>query len=245
MKVRHLFVGAAFCAATALWSSSVYSQTKDEKKPAAAKPAAAAQPPAAKPADKPAGDKPAAPAAAKPSDKPAGDKGGGNEMESMMKMMQEMSAPGKEHEALKPLIGSFTCTTKFIVPGAPTTESTGTVERKWILGNRYVQEEVKATMMGMPFEGFGMMGYDKLQKFYHAYWVDSMGTGTWTMTGTADAAGKVLTYTGENFDPMSMSKKKGRSTTDMTDPNKHVMKMYDTGPDGNEFMGFEMTCTRK
>jgi hypothetical protein len=31
----------------------------------------------------------------------------------------------------------------------------------------------------------------------------------------------------------------------MTDPNKHVMKMYDTGPDGKEFMGFEMTCTRK
>ena len=242
MKVRHLFVGAAFCAATALWSSSVYSQTKDEKKPAGDKPAAA-QPPAAKPADKPAGDKPAAPAVAKPGDKPAGS---GSEMESMIKMMQEMSAPGKEHEALKPLVGSFTCTTKMsTAPGAPPTESTGTVERKWILGNRYIQEEFKATMMGMPFEGIGITGYDKMQKFYHSYWIDSMGTGTWSMTGTADAAGKVLTFTGENFDPMSMSKKKGRSTTDMTDPNKHVLKMYDTGPDGKEFMNFEMTCTRK
>ena len=76
MKARQLLVAVAFCAATALWSSSVYSQTKDEKKPAGDKPAAA-QPPAAKPADKPAGDKPAAPAAAKPGDKPAGDKGGG------------------------------------------------------------------------------------------------------------------------------------------------------------------------
>ncbi len=137
-------------------------------------------------------------------------------------------------------------------PGAPPQESTGTVERKWILGNRYIQEEVKAKMImdkakmaEMSFEGFGIMGYDKPQKLYHAFWVDSMGTGTWTMTGTADAAGKVLTYTGENFDPMSMSKKKGRSTTDLTDPNKHVMKMYDTGPDGKEFMGVEMTCTRK
>ena len=239
MKVRHLFVGAAFCAVTAMWNSAVYSQTKDEKKPEAAKPKLVkpVPPPKAKvdrwppPEENPAGDKPA---------------GGGSEAESMMKMMQEMSAPGKEHEALKPLVGSFTCTTKMIMaPGAPPTESTGTVERKWILGNRYIQEEVKATMMGMPFEGIGITGYDKLQKFYHTYWIDSMGTGTWTMTGTADAAGKVLTFSGENFDLMSMSKKKGRSTTDMTDPNKHVMKMYDTGPDGKEFMGFEMTCTRK
>src|SRR3989304_2214771 len=45
MKVRRVLVGAAFCAATALWSSSVYSQTKDEKKPAGGKPAGA-QPPA-------------------------------------------------------------------------------------------------------------------------------------------------------------------------------------------------------
>lgn len=242
MKVRHLFVGAAFCAATALWSSGVYSQTKDEKKPEAAKPAAATQPPAAKPADKPATATP--PTAGKPAgDKPAA---GGGEAESMMKMMQEMSAPGKEHEALKPLVGAFTCSTKFYTaPGTQPQESTGTVERKWILGNRYIQEEVKATMMGMPFEGFGITGYDKMQKFYHSYWIDSLGTGTWSMTGTADAAGKMFTYTGENFDPMVGQKTKGRSTVEFVDNNKHVMKMYGPGPDGKEFMGFEMTCTRK
>lgn len=242
MKVRHLLFGAAFCAVTAMWNSAVYSQAKDEKKPDAAKPAAATQPPAAKPADKPATTTP--PTAGKP----AGDKtaGGGSEAESMMKMMQEMSAPGKEHEALKPLVGSFTCSTKmYTAPGDPPQESTGTVERKWILGNRYIQEEVKATMMGMPFEGFGIAGYDKIQRLYHAYWIDSMGTGTWSMTGTADAAGKVFTYTGENFDPMVGQKTKGRSTVEFVDNNKHVMKMYGPGPDGKDFMNFEMTCTRK
>ncbi len=66
-----------------------------------------------------------------------------------------------------------------------------------------------------------------------------------TMSGPADAAGKVFTFTGENFDPMAKMKKKGKSTMDLTDPNKHLFKMYDTGPDGKEFMNFEMTCTRK
>ncbi len=237
MKVRHWIVGAAFCAATALGNSAVFSQAKDEKKPAAATP-----PPAAKPADKPATTAP--PTAGKPAgDKPAG---GGNEMESMMKMMQEMSAPAKEHEALKPLIGSFTCANKMLpMPGAPPMESSGTVDRKWMIGNRYIQEEVKGNMMGMPFEGFGILGYDKMQKMYHAFWIDNMSTGNWTMTGTADAAGKVFTFTGENFDPMAGKKTKGRSTMEFVDNNKHVMKMYGPGPDGKEFMNFEMTCTRK
>jgi len=240
MKSSQLLIAVAFCAAMALWNSAVYSQAKDEKKPEAAKPAAAT-PPAAKPTDKPAAVTP--PAAAKP----AGEKaGGGGEAESMLKMMQEMAAPGKEHEALKPLIGSFTCANKFMMaPGAPPMESGGTVDRKWIIGNRYIQEEVKGNMMGMPFEGFGITGYDKLQKMYHGFWIDNMSTGTWTMTGTADAAGKLFTFTGENFDPMVGKKTKGRSTMEFVDNNKHVMKMYGPGPDGKEFLNFEMTCTRK
>jgi hypothetical protein len=86
MKLRTLLVALGFCLGTALWSTSVLAQTKDEKKPAekpaekpadkpADKPAAPAakpaEPPAAKPADKPATPAPAAPAVAKPADKPA------------------------------------------------------------------------------------------------------------------------------------------------------------------------------
>jgi len=205
-----------------------------------------------KPADKPA-DKPAAkpvdpkPADAKPASKPD-DKapaGGAPDMSAMMKAMQDMSAPGKEHEALKPMAGAFTCATKMHMPGAPPMESTGTVERKWMLGNRYMAEEFKGNMMGMPFEGFGICGYDKLQKFYHSYWVDTMGTGVWYQTGTADASGKNFTFTGENFDPMTMSKKKGKATTEVISNDKHVMKMFEIGADGKDNLVFEMTCTRK
>ncbi len=236
MKLRGLLVGAALCAATAMWSSAVYSQAKDEKKPEAAKPAPTA--PAAKPADKP-----ATPPAAKPGDKPAAPAGG--EMDSMMKAMSEMSGPGKEHDALKPMVGSFTCANKMNFPGMPPMESTGSVDRKWLMGGRYLEEVVKGNMMGMNFEGLSITGYDKMQKQYHSYWIDNMGTGWWFMTGTADAAGKVFTFSGENFDPMAGVKKNNRSTVDLTDPNKHVFKMYDKGPDGKEFVNFEMTCTRK
>ena len=227
------FIAIAFTSLSAL--------AQDTKKPAD-KPA---DKPAAKPADAKATDPKPAP---KTADKtaPAGEKGGAPDMSAMMAGMAEMSAPGKEHEALKPMAGTFTCTNKFyMAPGQPAMESTGTVERKWVLGNRYLSEEVKATMMGMPFEGFGITGYDKLQKQYHSYWIDSFGTGTWIMTGTADASFKNFTFTGENFDPQVMAKKKGKTTTEIVNNDKHVMKMYDTGPDGKEILSFEMTCTRK
>jgi len=193
-------------------------------------------------------NKPADAKAPKTGDKaaPADQGAGGPDMSAMMEGMKQMSAPGKEHEALKPMVGSFTCTSKiYMVPGQPPMESTGVCERKWILGNRYVAEEYKGNMFGMPFEGFGISGYDKLQRRYHAYWIDTFGTGTWTMTGTADASGKNFTYTGENFDPMTMSKKKGRTTTEVINNDKHVMKMFEIGSDGKEILSFEMTCTRK
>lgn len=182
----------------------------------------------------------------KPPEKPAGDKAGAPDMSAVMEGMQEMSAPGKEHEALKPLAGSFNCVSKFYAaPGQPPTESAGSVERKWIMGNRFLTEEFKGMIMGMPFEGYGITGYDKLQKFYHVYWIDSFGTGTWTATGTADPTGKVFTFTGENFDPMYMQKKKAKTTTEINSNDKHTMKMYEVSDDGKETLNFEMICTRK
>jgi len=228
MKVRSVLVGAAFCAATAFWNSSAFSQAKDEKKPAGDKPAGA-QPPAAKPA-----------AATKPGDKPAG---GDDEM---MKKMAEMSTPGKEHEALKPLIGSWTCTVKvWTAPGTPPEESTGTMDRKWLFGGRFIQEDYKGTAGGMPFEGMGLLAYDKGQKRYESSWMDSMSTGMMKMTGSADASGKTLTFTGENFDCMEGKLVKRRSTLEIVNNDKQVMKMFVPGPDGKEFQNFEMVVIRK
>ena len=100
-------------------------------------------------------------------------------------------------------------------------------------------------MEKMPFEGMGITGYDKLQKMYHAYWIDSMGTGTWVTTGQADASGKKITFTGDNFDPMEMKKKKTKTVLEIVDASKHTLKMYDNAPDGKEFLSFDMTCTKK
>src|SRR5687768_2999967 len=66
--------------------------------------------------------------------------------------------PGPEHEVLDPLVGSWNYTCKmWMVPGQPAMESTGKIERKWILGDRFLEEKVTGTNFdGSPgFEGLG------------------------------------------------------------------------------------------
>ena len=246
MKVRRVLVGAAFCAATALWNSSVYSQSKDEKKPAGDKPAAV-QPPAAKPAYKPSGDKPAAPAAAKPGDKPAADKGGGagGAMSADMEAMMKAAMPGEFHAKLKVLDGKWDALVKsYMDPGSPT-ETKGTCERKWIMDGRFLQEDHIGDFMGTPFKGFAITGYDNVLKKYVSFWIDNMGTGFMNSTGSVDAAGKTFTFEGEFANPMTGKMCKTRMVHKIADDRKTTFEMYGPDPEGKEMKMMEITYTKK
>lgn len=224
MKARYLMIGAAFCAATAMWSNAVYSQAKDEKKPAADKPAAA-QPPAAKPA----GDKPAA-----------------GDVDPHMVAWIKAATPGPEHANLKAAEGSWNTVTKHWHDSASQpTESKGTCERKWIMDGRYLEEHYTGDFMGMPFKGMGISGYDNVQKKYVTAWLDNLSTGIMLFTGTADASGKIFNYTGDYADPMTGKLQKMRSVMKIVGDKAHIFEMYGPGEDGKEFKMMEITHTRK
>jgi len=237
MKSRNVWMALVVGAGVVLGTSAGFGQTKDEKKPADPKAV-----PAAKPADKPAGEKPAAPAA-----KPVGDKAAsGAPSADDMKKMMEMSLPGKEHDALKPLQGNWSTVTKFwMEPGGQPQESAGVIARKWIHDNRYLTEDVTGNAGGMPFAGFGIMGYDKNGKTYQSVWTDNMGTEISFWTGSFDASGKTLTMKGDMFCPMEGKKKPSKMTMEIVNNDKNILRMFDTGPDGKEWMNFEMVSTRK
>ena len=48
-------------------------------------------------------------------------------------------------------------------------------------------------MMGQPFTGIGVTGYDNHAKKYLSTWIDSMGTGIFSMEGTASMDGETIT----------------------------------------------------
>lgn len=164
----------------------------------------------------------------------------------MMAKWQAAMTPGPEHAKLNPMAGTFTSNVKmWMAPDAPPTESTGTTESRWILGNRFLQQTHHGSMMGEPFEGHGITGYDNVQKKYVGTWIDSMGTGIMTSTGTAGADGKTLSFTAEMWDPMTGKVSKARELVTIDSNDKHRFEMWGTDPQTKkEYKVLEIVYTR-
>jgi len=171
---------------------------------------------------------------------------GQGEMEDMMAKYKELAAPGPEHKLLERLVGKWATSTKmWMDPSAPPTESKGKMEAKAIMGGRYILSKFESVMMNEPFEGMAIDGYDKYNKKYVSFWVDNFGTGFYTTTGTADAAGKVFTYEGKWDDPMMDRKGKPvKMVVKCVSDDKFVMEMYDEVGTPKEFKVMEIEYTR-
>jgi hypothetical protein len=158
----------------------------------------------------------------------------------------KLAAPSAEHKLLEPLVGSWTADIKFwMEPGKPAQESKCTVERKWIMGGRYIQEDVQGMTFGMPFQGMGLTGFDRGRQKFAMMWIDNMGTGISTGLGTYDDKTKTFTTLRDEFDPLTKKVRKSRDVMRIVSNDKHVLEMYTVGDDGKEFKNFELTATRK
>ena len=157
------------------------------------------------------------------------------EMAAAMKMMQ----PGEHHEH----IGFYEGTWKTQIKNAMTGEETeGTYTYSWSLGNRMMVGSYSGTMMGMPFEGMSIDGYDNLKGEYFSIWMDTMGTGFTLFTGAHDGENSV-TYTGTGTDPMSGGDIEYRSVSTRTSDDSFSFVMYMT-QGGQEMKLMEMNGTR-
>ena len=104
------------------------------------------------------------------------------QMDAEMAAYLKMAEPGAEHAMLAKFAGSWETTIRiWMAPNTPATESKGTAEIVAILGGRQLREEFSGEMMGMPFSGFGLTGYDKATKKYVSTWSDNMSTGIMKM----------------------------------------------------------------
>ncbi|HLM53814.1 MAG TPA: DUF1579 domain-containing protein [Pseudoxanthomonas sp.] len=165
--------------------------------------------------------------------------------QAMMAAYQKAGAPGPEHARLAKMAGSYDLVVRsWQAPGAPPTTETGTTVRRMSLGGRVMVEETSARMMGQPFSGVGMHGYDNVSGKHWATWNDSMSTGVMLSEGTCDAQG-ACTYTGSWNDPITKGKVTARMTSRWTGADTEVFEMHGPGPDGKEMKMMEITYTRR
>lgn len=165
--------------------------------------------------------------------------------DAMMKAWKEYATPSDMHKMLAKDNGTWNADiTMWMEPNAPAQKSKGTCTNTMILGGRYQKSVHKATMMGMPFEGISILGYDNNKKIFVSSWVDNMGTGVMYMEGPWDEATKSVTLTGKCVDPMTGKDMEMRQVMTIIDAKHQKMEMYCT-TDGKEMKSMEINFTKQ
>lgn len=164
---------------------------------------------------------------------------------AMMLAYQEAGTPGPTHAALAKMEGTYDLSIRaWHTPGAPPTVDTGTATRTMVLGGRVMVEDMQSQMMGRPFTGHGMTGYDNVSGKHWSTWNDSMSTGVMVSEGDCNEDG-ACTFTGSWNDPVTKGKINARMTSKWTSPTVELFEMFAPGPDGKEAKMMEITYTKR
>lgn len=142
--------------------------------------------------------------------------------------MVEVGRPGPEHAELAKLVGSWDLKLRSRTdPAEDWTEVDGTMTAHPILGGRFVVEEWHAVVMDTPFEGFGLLGFDRLRGCYTSLWTDSFST--WTVTSTGARVGPgVIEFRGDMIDVVSPSGRPFRTVETMIDDDHIRSELFDS-----------------
>jgi hypothetical protein len=169
------------------------------------------------------------------------------DQQAAMAEMMKLGQPGPEHAELAKMEGNFKAKVKmFMGPDAPAEESEGTLHNEMIMDGRYLHGSFKGQMMGTPFEGVSLVGYDNQKKKWTSLWIDNMSTAIMIMEGEEDASGKKVTYTGEFPCPVyGGAMTPFRQVFEWEDADNQRFEMYQTAPDGQEHKIMEIEYVRE
>ncbi|GEM_PF-2711730 len=163
----------------------------------------------------------------------------GMDAEAMERMM-EAGQPGEHHAALKPLEGNWKGFVRItMAPGEEPMEMPATIHREWILDGHFLQESVTSESGdGFEFHGMGIVGYNNIDGVYESMWIDNTITAMMTESGAYNQKNKTFHFWGAHRDPMSGHIAMSSSELDLSNPNRHVMKGTQIGPDGSPYQNF-------
>lgn len=161
------------------------------------------------------------------------------------KLWDDASTPGEHHKQLEKLVGEWNGTsTMWRTPGSEPLISNTTCTSRMELDGRFLVSDHEGELMGMPFLGMGVMGYNNTTQKYESVWMDNMGTMTTFMTGTSSDDGRVLTMHSDFIDPLTSEHTSMKHVCTTIDENTHTIEMYGPARDGEEFMTMKIEYKR-
>ncbi len=164
-------------------------------------------------------------------------------MQEYMKLMQ----PGEAPKNLETYVGVWDTVTKVWMggPGTDAMESTGTSTFKSVLGGNWIMEDHTGTMMGMPYLGMGMMGYDNYKNLYVGTWFSNMGTEMLQMAGSRHPKTGVVTMYGAMDEPqLSVHSRTVKYVMTPTDEDHFTFEIIDLHA-SDDYKVIELVYTRR
>jgi hypothetical protein len=153
--------------------------------------------------------------------------------------------PGPEHEILKKEAGVWDATVEMrMEPGGKPEVSKGVETNTLIGGGLWRVQDFQGELMGMPFQGHSVTGFDVSKQKYVGTWVDSMSPGLASQEGTYDTKTRTLTSWIEGPCPLGIVVKM-KSTVEWKDDDTRVMSMYSPEGQGESFVMMKITYKRR
>lgn len=161
---------------------------------------------------------------------------------SAVSTAQEMPQPSEHHKVLDHTKGVWKADCKmWMAEGADPMAMQGT-ETNTMLGGFWVISKFEGSMMGMPFEGSSLIGYDSKKKKYIGTWVDSTSETFTLMEGRYDKEKKTMIM--EYEQDMGAGPVKVVSEDRFVDENTREFKMYYKKLDGTRWLGMSVDYTK-
>lgn len=160
--------------------------------------------------------------------------------------LRDAMEPGKEHERLEPLVGTFDVKVRaWVDPTQPPVESMAVAVSTWVLDKRFIQTMLSGFIMGEPWSGIGYAGFDNIAGKYVATYMDTGGTGMDWFTGTMSPDGQTTTLTATVHDAITLEPVKTELRLSLADNGDHDTQLWQPGPDGKMVKVLELQYVRR
>lgn len=171
-------------------------------------------------------------------------------MEDMQAAMEAATALGEEHELLGTFLGEWDVEIRVFMPGAPgqpaePQTSRGTADTEWVVEGRWLGTRVTGEMMGAPYTGFSLRGWDSYAGNWVTASVTSMDNALNVTRGVkVDPNGRVFAEYGTLDEYLTGELNKPyRTITRLDGKDRYVLELWDmgVGAEGMKVLEYEFS----
>jgi hypothetical protein len=160
-------------------------------------------------------------------------------------LAQQMgAAPQPEHQALSVLAGNWKGSMTLQLPGMEPMKGELTRSARLDMNGLWLISDYEGTMMGAPFRGHSIWGFDPAKKKQVEVWVDSFRSSVSQIEGDYDPSQQTWTKWTDGVHPVTGQKVRERHTVALKPDGTFFMELAAPGSNGDYLPFMQVTMTK-